>query len=248
MQLDFSGRRALVTGGSRGIGAAIVDALASAGAEIIATGTDEKTLADAQATSKAAGGKVRYELADFSSSAGMDHFAERMSSERLDILINNAGINRHASIGELSMTDWDAIIGVNLRAPTVLCRAIAPQMASRGYGRIVNIGSIFGNVSRTRRVAYATSKFGILGLTRTVSLDYANRNVLSNLVSPGFIDTEMTDRMLSPAERQELTAAIPMARLGRPEEIASVVLFLASEANTYVTGQQVIADGGFTSV
>jgi len=248
MELDFSGRRALVTGGSRGIGAAIVDALANAECEVIATGTDASALADAQAAAESAGKKVRYQLADFSTSASMDMFAEKMASERLDILVNNAGINRHASIGELSMSDWDDIIGVNLRAPTVLCRAIAPAMASRGYGRIVNIGSIFGNVSRTRRVAYATSKFGILGLTRTVSLDYANRNVLSNLVSPGFIDTEMTGRMLSPSERQELTATVPMARLGRPEEIAVVVLFLASEANSYITGQQVIVDGGFTSV
>jgi 3-oxoacyl-[acyl-carrier protein] reductase len=248
MQIDFSGRRALVTGGSRGIGAAIVDALVNARCEVIATGTDEGTLTDAQASAEAAGKNVRYELADFSSVAGMDRFAEKMGAERLDILINNAGINRHASIGELSMTDWDDIIGVNLRAPTVLCRAIAPQMAGRGYGRIVNIGSIFSNVSRTRRVAYATSKFAMLGLTRTVSLDYANRNVLSNLVSPGFIDTEMTSRMLSPSERQELTSAIPMGRLGRPEEIARVVLFLASEANSYVTGQQLLVDGGFTSV
>jgi 3-oxoacyl-[acyl-carrier protein] reductase len=248
MQLDFSGRRALVTGGSRGIGAAIVDALAGAGCEVIATGTDEKTLAAVRGAPESVGRKVRYQLADFSNSASMESFAEKMKSERLDILVNNAGINRHASIGELSMTDWDEIIGVNLRAPTVLCRAIAPQMASRGYGRIVNIGSIFGNVSRTRRVAYTTSKFGILGLTRTVSLDYANRNVLSNLVSPGFIDTEMTGRMLSPSERQEVTAAVPMARLGRPEEIALAVLFLASDANSYITGQQLIVDGGFTSV
>lgn len=248
MQLDFSGRRALVTGGSRGIGAAIVDALLSAKCEVIATGTDARKLTDAQAVADSAGKKVRYEIADFSSSGGMDRFAEKMGSERLDILINNAGMNRLASIGDLSMKDWDEIVGVNLRAPTVLCRAIAPHMASRGYGRIVNIGSIFGNVSRARRVAYTTSKFGILGLTRAVSLEYASQNVLSNAVSPGFIDTELTRGILSASQREELAAATPMGRMGRPEEIARVVLFLASEANSYITGQQLIVDGGFTSV
>ena len=248
MQLDFSGRRALVTGGTRGIGAAIVDALLGAKCEVIATGTNARKLGDAQKVADSAGKKVRYDVADFSSSAGMELFAEKMGSERLDVLVNNAGINRLASIGELSMKDWDEIVGVNLRAPTALCRAIAPQMASRGYGRIVNIGSVFGNVSRSRRVAYSTSKFGIVGLTRAVSLDYANRNVLSNAVSPGFIDTELTRGILTPTQRGELAAATPMGRLGHPDEIARVVLFLASEANSYITGQQVIVDGGFTSV
>jgi 3-oxoacyl-[acyl-carrier protein] reductase len=248
MQLEFSGRRALVTGGSRGIGAAIVDALLDSGCDVIATATDPSKVADAQTIAAAAGKSVRYEVADFSSSDRMESFAEKMRSERLDILINNAGINRLASVGELSMKDWDEIIGVNLRAPTLLCRAIAPEMASRGYGRIVNIGSVFGNVSRARRVAYTTTKFGILGLTRTVSLDYADRNVLSNAVSPGFIDTELTRAILTPSQRDELAAATPMGRLGRPEEIARVVLFLASEANSFITGQQLIVDGGFTSV
>jgi 3-oxoacyl-[acyl-carrier protein] reductase len=248
MQLDFSGRRALVTGGTRGIGAAIVDALLGAGCEVIATGTDTRVIIEAQSVAQSTGKRVRYEVADFSTASGMDRFAESISSERLDVLINNAGINRLASIGELSMEDWDEIVGVNLRAPTVLCRAIAPGMAIRGYGRIVNIGSVFGNVSRSRRVAYSTTKFGILGLTRTVALDYANRNVLSNAVSPGFIETDLTRKILTPTQREELAAATPMGRLGQADEIARVVIFLASEANSYITGQQLIADGGFTSV
>jgi 3-oxoacyl-[acyl-carrier protein] reductase len=248
MKLEFSGRRALVTGGSRGIGAAIVDALLDAGCEVIATGTDTRKVAEAQKAADAENKPLRYEVADFSSAGGMETFAEKMGLEKLDVLVNNAGINRLATVGELSMHDWDEIVAVNLRAPTALCRSIAPQMADRGYGRIVNIGSIFGNVSRSRRVAYTTTKFGLLGLTRTVSLDYASRNVLSNAVSPGFIDTELTRRILTPAQREELAATTPMGRLGQPEEIARVVLFLASEANSYITGQQLIVDGGFTSV
>jgi 3-oxoacyl-[acyl-carrier protein] reductase len=246
MHLDFTGRRALVTGGTRGIGAAIVDALLDAGCTVIATGTSAQRIAEAQRS--AAGRDIEYVAADFSVPGEAESFAERMRLERLDVLVNNAGINRLALIGDLQMDDWDAIVRVNLRGPTLLCRALAPGMAERGYGRIVNICSIFGNVSRSQRVAYTTSKAGLLGMTRTVALDYARRNVLSNAVSPGFIATELTTTILTPAQRRELAEATPLGRLGQPAEIARAVLFLSSEENSFTTGQQLIVDGGFTSV
>lgn len=247
MHVDFSERRALVTGGTRGIGAAIVDALVGAGCTVISTGTSAESTHSAQQAAKEAGRAIRYAPVNLEDRDATERFAEQMASERLDVLINNAGINRLGLVGELTMSDWDAVMAVNLRAPTVLCNAIVPGMVDRGYGRIVNIGSIFGNVSRSKRVSYSTSKFGLMGLTRAIALDHAARNVLANVISPGFIDTELTRSILTPEQCAELAASTPMRRLGRPEEIARAVAFLASEANSFATGQQLIVDGGFTS-
>lgn len=247
MHIDFSGQTALVTGGSRGIGAAIARLLADSGATVIATGTSLERLSALQRDADAAGLKLRYERVDFADSGDAEAFAQRIAAEPVDVLINNAGINKIALAGEVDMQDWDRIQRVNVRAPMLLCRALAPRMAARGYGRIVNVTSIFGHVSRARRIAYSTSKFALLGLTRTLALDYAAGNVLANALAPGFIDTEMTRSILSAAERAELVAAVPLGRMGNEEEIARAAVFLASSANSFITGQSIIADGGYTS-
>lgn len=248
MKIDFVGQTALVTGGTRGIGAAIAKQLVESGATVIATGTNQGHLLGRQSEADAAGLRLRYERVDFADSAATAAFAERMAAEPIDVLINNAGINKLALTGELDMDDWDRIQRVNVRAPTILCRSIAPCMASRGYGRIVNLTSVFGHVSRIKRVSYSTSKFALLGLTRTLALDYAANNVLVNALAPGFIDTELTRSILSDSERAELVNAVPMQRLGSEEEISRVAAFLASSANSFITGQNIIADGGYTSV
>lgn len=247
MLIDFTGKTALVTGGTRGIGAAVVRELLESNATVIATGTDESRIASLNGSARAENGKVRYERVDFSDDAATDAFARAMASQPIGILINNAGINKIAAVGEVDMADWDRIQRVNVRAPTVLCRAIAPAMAGRGYGRIVNISSIFGHVSRSKRASYSTSKFALNGLTRALALDYAADGVLANSVAPGFIDTDLTRDILSEPERQALAESVPLKRLGNEAEIARVVVFLASDANTFITGQSVIADGGFTS-
>jgi NAD(P)-dependent dehydrogenase (short-subunit alcohol dehydrogenase family) len=246
MLVDFTGQLALVTGGTRGIGAAIVKELAASGASVVATGRDPAGIATLKASPKQASLSVRYEAVDFADPDATEAFAARMAGEPFSVLVNNAGINKIARTGDVDMTDWDRIQQVNVRAPMVLCRTLAPRMAGRGYGRIVNITSIWSQVSRSQRISYSTSKTALVGLTRALALDYAASNVLANGVAPGVINTELTRRVLSEKENRELVAAIPVGRLGTEDEIARVVAFLASSSNTFITGQNIVADGGFT--
>lgn len=246
MVIDFTGQRALVTGGTRGIGAAIVRELTDSGASVVATGRDPARTETLQKEVDRAAIPVRYEVVDFSDREATEAFAARMAREAFSVLVNNAGVNKIALAGEVNMEDWDRIQRVNVRAPMALCRALAPRMAQQGYGRIVNITSIWGHVSRSRRISYSTSKSALIGLTRALALDYAAFNVLANGVAPGIINTELTRTVLSELEHRDLVSAIPIGRLGTEEEIARVVAFLASSSNTFITGQNIIADGGFT--
>lgn len=251
MQIDLSGRRALVTGGTRGIGAAIVRSLAASGAQVVATGSSAESVAKARERGGGGGvgggGSVELRAVDLADAAATEAFAAEMAAGGFDVLVNNAGINKIALAGELSLTDWDRIQAVNVRAPMVLCRALIRGMAERGYGRIVNISSVFGDVSRSQRASYTASKYALRGLTRTLALDYASRGVLVNAVAPGFIDTELTRTVLGEAGMRAMAERVPMGRLGTALEIARMVTFLASEANGYMTGQHVVVDGGFTS-
>jgi 3-oxoacyl-[acyl-carrier protein] reductase len=242
VQVDLTGRRALVTGGTRGIGAAIARMFAGAGAEVVATGSSDTSIARATAVPG-----VELLAVDLVDAVATEAFANKMAARGFDILVNNAGINKIALAGDLALADWDRIQAVNVRAPMVLCRALVRGMAERGYGRIVNISSVFGDVSRSQRASYTTSKYALRGLTRTLALDYASRGVLVNAVAPGFIDTELTRTVLGEAGMRAIAERVPMGRLGNVEEIARVVTFLASEANSYLTGQHIVVDGGYTS-
>lgn len=248
MLIDFSGQAALVTGATRGIGAAIARQLAASGAHVIATGTDVARLSALEREAGLGPGRIRYERVDFNDSRDTEAFAARMAVEPLSVVVNNAAINILAHTSELDMDVWDRMQRINLRAPTLLCRAIAPGMAERRYGRIVNITSIFAQVSRVRRISYTIGKSGLAGLTRALALDYAESNVLVNALAPGIIDTELTRRNLGEEERAEVIASVPIRRLGTEDEIAKAVAFLASHANSFITGQQIVADGGFTCV
>ena len=242
MLIDFTGRTALVTGGTRGIGAAIVQALANAGARVIATGSSAETIAKLAPSTN-----VELAAVDLADPDATERFAAGLVERKLDVLVNNAGINKIARFEEIDLADWDRIQRVNVRAPTVLCRGVVAGMAQRGYGRIINISSIFGDVSRAQRGSYTTSKYALRGLTRTLALDYAKHNVLVNAVAPGFIDTELTRAVLGEGGMRAAAERVPMGRLGTVSEIARVVAFLASEANSYLTGQHIVVDGGFTS-
>lgn len=239
MNLDFGGRRALVTGGNKGIGKAIALRLAASGAEVTATGTDKSALASLSAAG------INPVSLDLSDDAAIGSFLE--SAPAFDILINNAGINRHGVVGDLSLDDFDDIMRINVRSAVALCKGLVPGMAARGWGRVVNITSVFSVVAKSARASYATSKFALAGFTRVLALDYAATGVLANAVAPGFIGTEMTRRMLGEKGIADMTAQVPMGRLGTPEEVANLVTFLASAENGFITGQNIVIDGGFTS-
>jgi 3-oxoacyl-[acyl-carrier protein] reductase len=242
LHIDLNDKTALVTGATRGIGAAIALKLQRSGARVIGIGRTGESVEVASTNMPG----IEFRALDLSSSQSLDTFSEQIRDRNIDILINNAGINKIDSAGNVSMKDWDTIQEVNVRAPFILSKTLAPNMAEKKFGRIVNISSIFGHVTRSQRIAYTTSKAALIGMTKTLATDYSSRNVLVNAVGPGFIDTELTRKILTPEAREELMGQVPMGRLGTPEEIANIVTFLASSQNSFITGQHIIADGGFT--
>jgi 3-oxoacyl-[acyl-carrier protein] reductase len=234
----LKGRTALVTGGTRGIGAAIAARLKADGARVIITGTRP-----AQAPRG-----LELRAVDFSDRGATQAFAEEAAGLGVDILVNNAGINKIAPFAEIATEDFDCIQDVNLRAAFLLCRAVLPHMRKKGWGRIVNVTSIFATISKERRGAYSASKFALDGMTAALAAEAAADGVLANCVAPGFIDTDLTRRVLGPKGMAEMAARIPARRLGKPAEIAAFVAWLASPENTYISGQQLVIDGGFSRV
>lgn len=239
MTSPLSSRKALVTGGTRGIGKAIALRLLADGALVTVTGTRADGLAPEGCA---------YLAVDFSDLEAAKAFAAKVAEQGFDILVNNAGINKIAPFAEIDMTDFLAIQQVNVTAPMLLMRALAPGMRARGWGRIVNMGSIWGLISKAQRGSYSASKFALSGLTAALAAEVAADGVLVNCVAPGFIDTELTRRVLGEDGIANLTAQVPAKRLGTPEEVAAFVVWLAGPENTFISGQTMAIDGGFTHV
>ncbi|MBL0888987.1 MAG: 3-oxoacyl-[acyl-carrier-protein] reductase [Gemmatimonadaceae bacterium] len=246
LTIDLGGRVALVTGSTRGIGRAIAAALARAGARVAVTGR-EQSKADAVAAELAAetGADVRGFAADLSepSQAAALVDAVEQAFGQLDILVNNAGLTRDNLLMRLKDDDWDAVINANLRGAFATCRAASRGMMKRRYGRIVNVASVVGLTGNKGQANYAASKAGLIGMTKSIAKELASRNILANVVAPGFIDTDMTAAM-TPEARASLSAGIPLERLGTPEDVAGMVVVLASDLTAYVTGQVFVVDGG----
>lgn len=242
---DLEGRVALVTGASRGIGRAIALALAAAGAKVacVARGVDK--LSDTAEAIRAAGGTADVYACDVTDSQSVQKVVESVVEkwEKLHILVNNAGVTRDTLIPRMSDEDWDTVIQTNLRGAFLFTRAATRPMMQGRYGRIINIASVSGLTGNPGQANYAASKAGLIGMTRVVAKELASRKVTVNCLAPGFIETEMTEA-LGPVVLEEVKKRIPAKRMGRPEEIAAGVLFLASEAAAYITGQVLVIDGG----
>jgi NAD(P)-dependent dehydrogenase (short-subunit alcohol dehydrogenase family) len=243
--MRFSNRRIVVTGGTRGIGAAIGKKFASGGGEVILTGRNVDAFNRLQSSSKY---NVKYVQLDLENRESIDEFLLYLESlGNIDVLVNNAGINRINRIENITYDDFETILDVNLKAPFFICQKAAYLMSQKG-GKIINIASIWSKITKGGRVAYISSKAGLAGLTRGMATDMAKFNVLVNTVSPGFVLTELTRQSLTDEEMTNMTRIIPMNRMAQPHEIANVVAFLASDENSYITGQNIVVDGGFSNV
>jgi len=242
VRIDLSGRSALVTGSTRGIGRSIAETLAGCGAKVAVVGRD-RTRADDVA--KQLPGTAKGFACDVSDVASVTKLVEEVEKElgAIDILVNNAGLTRDNLLMRLKDDDWNAVIDANLRGAFVAIRAATRGMMKRRWGRVINIASIVGIVGNKGQANYAASKAGLIGLTKSVAKELASRNILANAVAPGFIETDMTAAM-TPEARTTLAQQIPLERLGTPNDIAGVVGFLASDYATYITGQVFVVDGG----
>ena len=239
MTKPLSKKSAVVTGATRGIGRAVAERLIADGARVLATGTHPNGDAPKGCD---------YYAVDFTDTAQTRAFAEEIGRMAPDILINNAGINQNAPFAEIEPGDFIRIQKVNVEAPFLLCRAAIPGMKDKGWGRIVTVNSIWGKISRAGRGSYSTSKFAVDGMTSALAAEVAEYGILANCVAPGFIDTDLTRRLLGEDGMRQVATQIPMRRLGRAEEIAAFVAWLAGPENTYISGQNIAIDGGFTRV
>ena len=231
--------RAVVTGGSRGIGFAIAERLLKDGLEVITTGTEN----DAKFPKGAS-----YYPVNFLNDDSVGAFVEFLKLQQVDILVNNAGINKIGEFASINIEDFDRILRVNLRTPFQLCQAVIPHMKENNWGRIVNLTSVFGSITKKYRASYSSSKFGLDGMTAALAAEVSVMGILANSIGPGIIDTDLTRNVLGEKGIAELQESIPMGRLGQVNEIASLVSWLVSDENTYISGQNIMIDGGFSRV
>ena len=238
-------RIAVVTGASRGIGRSISLALAAKGATIVAVDMDQAATDAIVAELQAAGAKALAVVGNVTVSADVERMIEAAMEAfgRVDILVNNAGITRDGLLMRMKDEDWDAVLNVNLKGAFLCTRAAFKVMSKQRYGRIVNIASVVGQMGNAGQANYCASKAGLIGLTKSNARELAKRSITVNAVAPGFIATAMTDA-LSEKVRDELTAQIPLERLGSAEDIANAVVFLASEQSAYITGHVLSVNGG----
>lgn len=217
-------RKAFISGASRGIGRAIAERFAQEGYEVIAPSSRALDLSDPGSISRFFSG----------------------FREPIDVLVNNAGTNQLAGVDDITVEQLGSTLAVNLQGPILLAKAIAPGMKSRHYGRILNISSIWSIVAKQRRLPYIAAKSGINGITRALALELAPFNILVNALAPGYVNTDLTRQNNSEEALQGIRAMIPIGRLAEPEEIAELAAFLCSDRNSYLTGQTVVMDGGYT--
>jgi 3-oxoacyl-[acyl-carrier protein] reductase len=242
MTIDLTGKVAMVTGGSRGIGYAISERLCAAGAAVAVINQSRALEAAAELCGEGHAIGVR---ADISSPEEVENALAQVEEQLgpVDILVNNAGITRDGLLVRMSEADWDAVLDTNLKGAFLVTRLVSRGMIQRRWGRIINITSVVGITGNRGQANYAASKAGMIGFTKAVARELASRNVLVNAVAPGFIETDLTKGLTEPA-RKALAERIALGRLGATDDVASAVLFLASDLADYITGQVLAIDGG----
>lgn len=235
MKIDFTGKRVLVTGGSKGIGKKLVEDFNSLGADVYWTST--KKVCD-----------LKHWQVDLTNYNDTVEFLKWIRTMDFDILINNAGTNKIGPVDEYSIMDYEKIIELNLTACFKTTQAVIPHMKTVGWGRIVNITSISSEISMPLRSAYCSSKFGLVGLTKVSAVELARHDILVNSVGPGVTETELTIDVLGREKMDEIASNVPIGRLANVQDISNTVLFMASSLNTYMVGQNILLDGGYTCV
>jgi 3-oxoacyl-[acyl-carrier protein] reductase len=237
MNLEIKGKKALVTGGTRGIGQAIAQGLLAEGCFVTITGRTHREGWWSEESN------CELKACDFLDKAQTGRFCESVAAEGYDILINNSGAFYAALINEIELHEWESLMEVNLTAPMLLVQATAKHMRSEGWGRIVNVSSIAGRVSRPTLGAYSSSKAALEGFTRAAALDLAESNILINCVCPAYTETDMLAG-LEQSARQALLEKVPLKKFATPRDVAAPVLFLTSNQNQFITGQTLVVDGG----
>ncbi len=240
--IDLSGKTAFVTGSTRGIGLAIANTLYAAGAKVAVVGRDAARAREVAAAMGSRAFGVGCDVAQEDQVISAVAAAEAALGA-VDVLVNNAGLTRDNILLRLNEQDWDAVLDANLKGAFHTTRAVIKGMMKRRAGRIINMSSIVGLTGNKGQANYAASKAGLIGFTKSVAKEYASRNILVNCIAPGFIETDMT-ASLPDAARATLLEQIALGRLGRPEDVAGAVLFLASDLAGYITGQVLVVDGG----
>ena len=241
--MDFKNKTVLITGGTSGIGLSLANLYFKHGASVYRTSTKKQKLLK--------NNKLKNFLdtiiVDFNKSDETENFLDKIKKiKKIDILINNAGINKINSIDKIPESQWDEIMHINLKIPFIISKIISNKMIRRKKGNILNIASIFSEISKMKRASYSSSKFGLVGLTKAMALDLSKYDIIVNSVSPGFVETNLTKRILNLNELEDIKKTIPLKRMAQTKEIASLILYLTSDKNTYLTGQNIIIDGGFS--
>lgn len=233
-------KNVIITGASRGIGYAIAEVFKLNGWYVIGTATHKNSTNENKYVDQ-------WIYADFNIDSDLDYLCQEIGNlSDLDACVNNAGINIIKRQNLVSKDDYSLMNKINLRSPYFISAKAAKKMSEYNGGKIVNLSSIWSVVTKEHRTLYSTFKTGLLGLTRSMSIEWANQNILVNAISPGFVNTELTQKSLSSEQQQDMAKKVPLGRFAEPSEIAKAVLFLCSEKNTYITGQNIVIDGGFT--
>lgn len=246
--VSLKGHLAVVTGASKGLGRQMAESLAEAGAVVGLVARSNDLLKEVAEGIRAKGGKAEGFVADVSDEASVAAMADQVKQKLgvCDILINNAGMNNRKAVDEFTLAEWNEIVGVNLTGPFLMCRAFVPGMKEKKFGRIINMTSIMSHVSLANRTGYSATKAGLLGMTKALALELVSYGITANGISPGPFETEMNRTLLEdPEKNRQFLSRIPMGRWGKPEEIGSLAVYLCSDAASFITGTDIVIDGGW---